>query len=105
LSTLGVQTNIRLNHKAGKRLLPKNDGSGDYDYYMCKDCYLLFITVKSVNKLIDIGFSPKRLKIVYCERLNNTMDVLSPPIVTDLYLSNGKRDKAVTVQILLHFMR
>jgi hypothetical protein len=37
--------------------------------------------------------------------LNNTMDVLSPPIVTDLYLSNGKRDKAVTVQILLHFMR
>jgi ribonucleoside-diphosphate reductase subunit M2 len=70
LSTLGVQTNIRLNHKAGKRLLPKNDGSGDYDYYMCKDCYVLYITGKSVNKLADIGFLPKRLNLVYCERLN-----------------------------------
>ena len=75
LTTLGIQTNIRLNHKAEKRLMPKNDGTGDYDYYMCKDCYILYITGKSVNKLIDIGFSPKRLNILYCERLNNTMDV------------------------------
>jgi len=75
LTTLGIQTNIKLNHKAEKRLMPKNDGSGDYDYYMCKDCYILYITGKSVNKLIDIGFSPKRLKVLYCERLNNTMDV------------------------------
>jgi ribonucleoside-diphosphate reductase subunit M2 len=75
LTTLGINTNIRLNHKAEKRLMPKNDGSGDYDYYMCKDCYILYITGKSVNKLIDIGFSPKRLKVLYCERLNNTIDV------------------------------
>lgn len=75
LTTLGIQTNIRLNHKSEKRLMPKNDGSGDYDYYMCKDCYVLYITGKSVNKLIDIGFSPKRLNILYCERLNNAMDV------------------------------
>jgi ribonucleotide reductase beta subunit family protein with ferritin-like domain len=75
LTTLGIQTNIKLNHKAAKRLLPKNDGSGDHDYYMCKDCYVLYITGKSVNKLIELGFSPKRLKIIYCNRLNNTMDV------------------------------
>ena len=75
LTTLGIQTNIKLNHKAEKRLMPKNDGTGDYDYYMCKDCYILYITGKSVNKLIDIGFSPKRLNVLYCERLNNTMDV------------------------------
>lgn len=75
LTTLGIQTNIKLNHKAEKRLMPKNDGTGDYDYYMCKDCYVLYITGKSVNKLIDIGFSPKRLNVLYCERLNNTMDV------------------------------
>ena len=84
LTTLGIQTNIRLNHKAGKRLMPKNDGTGDYDYYMCKDCYLLFITGKSVNKLIDIGFSPKRPKIVYCERLNNTMDVTERIKITNI---------------------
>ena len=75
LTTLGIQTNIKLNHKAEKRLLPKNDGSGEYAYYMCKNCYILYITGKSVNKLIDIGFTPKRLNILYCERLNDTMDV------------------------------
>ena len=31
--------------------------------------------------------------------------LLSPDIVTDLYLSNGLRDKAVTVQVLLIFRR
>jgi len=75
LTTLGIQTNIKLNHKAEKRLLPKNDGSGEYDYYMCKDCYVLYISGKSVNKLIELGFSPKRLKIKYCERLNETIDI------------------------------
>ena len=75
LTTLGIQTNVKLNHKAEKRLMPKNDGTGDYDYYMCKDCYVLYITGKSVNKLIELGFSPKRLNILYCERLNNTMEV------------------------------
>lgn len=33
------------------------------------------------------------------------MTLLSEPIVTDLYMSNGTRDKAVTVRILLRFMR
>lgn len=33
------------------------------------------------------------------------MKLLSPEIVTDLYLSNGTRDKAVTVRVLLTFMR
>ena len=75
LTTLGIQTNIRLNHKGEKRLMPKNDGSGDYDYYMCKECYILYITSKSINKLIDIGFSPKSLKLLYCECLNNTIEV------------------------------
>ena len=34
-----------------------------------------------------------------------TMTLLSPPIVTDLYMSNGTRDKAVTVRVMLYFMR
>lgn len=33
------------------------------------------------------------------------LTLLSPPIVTDLYYSNGSRDKAVTVRVLLKFMR
>ena len=74
-TTLGINANIKLNHKAEKRLMPKNDGTGDYDFYNCKDCYILYITTKSVNKLIEIGFSPKRLNLIYCERLNNTKEV------------------------------
>lgn len=34
-----------------------------------------------------------------------TLTLLSPPIVTDLYMSNGTRDKAVTVRVMLYFMR
>ena len=70
LTTLGVQTNIKLNHLSEKRLLPKNDGTGEYDYYMCEDCFVLYITGRDVNNLITLGFSPKRLKVFYCERLN-----------------------------------
>jgi len=74
LTTLGIQTNIKLNDKSEKRIMPKNDGTGDYDYYMCNNCYFLYISGKSVNKLMDIGFSPKLLNVMYCERLN-TIDV------------------------------
>jgi hypothetical protein len=34
-----------------------------------------------------------------------TLTLLSPPIVTDLYMSNGARDKAATVRVTLYFMR
>lgn len=71
LTTMGILSNIKLNHKSEKRLLPKNDGTGEYTYYNCKDCFVLYITIKDVNKLISIGFCPKRLNILYCERINN----------------------------------
>jgi ribonucleotide reductase beta subunit family protein with ferritin-like domain/intein/homing endonuclease len=75
LTTLGIQSNIKLNHNAQQKLMPKNDGTGEYGYYMCKECYILYITCKSANKLIELGFAPKRLQVLYCDRLNNTMDV------------------------------
>ena len=71
LTTMGILSNIKLNHKSEKRLLPKNDGTGEYAYYNCKDCFVLYITIKDVNKLILQGFCPKRLNILYCERINN----------------------------------
>jgi ribonucleotide reductase beta subunit family protein with ferritin-like domain len=69
LSTIGIHSNLNLFRKACKTLLPKNDGSGDYAYYNCKDCYILYISTINVSKLISLGFSPKRLKVIYCERL------------------------------------
>lgn len=35
----------------------------------------LYITGNSVNKLIDLGFSPKRLQVLYCPTLNNCMEL------------------------------
>lgn len=35
----------------------------------------------------------------------NELILISPEIVTDLYLSNGTREKAVTVKVVLTFMR
>jgi ribonucleotide reductase beta subunit family protein with ferritin-like domain len=74
LTTLGIQSNISLNHKEEMRLLPKNDGSGENAFYQCKECHVLYITGRSVNILMDLGFSPKRLKLEYCERLNNCVE-------------------------------
>ena len=34
-----------------------------------------------------------------------TMTLVSPDIVTDLYLANGTRSKAVTVRVTLYFSR
>jgi len=74
LTTLGIISSIKLNHKAERRLMPKNDGTGDNAYYNCKDCFVLYITGKSVNKLIDLGYSPKRLQVLYCARLNDSVE-------------------------------
>jgi ribonucleotide reductase beta subunit family protein with ferritin-like domain len=74
LTTLGIISSIKLNHKAERRLMPKNDGTGKYAYYNCKNCYVLYINGKSVNKLIDLGYSPKRLQVLYCTRLNESVE-------------------------------
>ena len=69
LTTLGIQSYINMFRKACKKMLPKNDGSGEYGLYNCKDCYCLYISSGGVSKLISLGFSPKRIKPVYCERM------------------------------------
>lgn len=65
LSSLGVNANISLNHKAAKKELP--DGKGGSDFYDCKDCYVLYISAKDTCTLLENGFSPKRLK-VFCNK-------------------------------------
>ena len=51
LTTLGIHSNLSL---------PKNDGSGEY----CQDCFTLYISCYSVNKLMEIGFKTHRLDII-----------------------------------------
>ena len=68
LTTMSITTTLKCAALERKALLPKNDGSGEYMLYNCKEIYVLYISGTSVNKLIQLGFSPKRLQVVLCER-------------------------------------
>lgn len=61
LTTLGINTNIKIASDERKTLLP--DGKGGKKEYDCKKCYVIYITIDSVNKLVNLGFNPKRLLI------------------------------------------
>lgn len=71
LTTMSITTTLKCAALERKTLLPKNDGTGDYMLYNCKEIYVLYISGTFVNKLIQMGFSPKRLKVLLCERLVN----------------------------------
>jgi ribonucleoside-diphosphate reductase subunit M2 len=77
LTTLGIQTIIKFNNNIRK--LPNLTDNDKIDFheskeYFDKDCYALYITNKTVNKLIEMGFSPKRVKVIYSELLNNSLE-------------------------------
>jgi ribonucleotide reductase beta subunit family protein with ferritin-like domain len=63
LTTLNIQSSISTQY-----LMNKYNNSKDA---VCQNLNVLYINGKNVNKLIYIGFSPKKLKILYCERLNH----------------------------------
>jgi ribonucleotide reductase beta subunit family protein with ferritin-like domain len=69
LTTMGILSNLKKQKDACQTLLPKNDGTGEYDYYNCKECYIIYISTVAVSKLMNIGFSPNRLKLQTCERI------------------------------------
>jgi hypothetical protein len=62
------------------------------------------------NKNLEILNTTNGSVTNYTYRVNDvgyprTMELLSPPIVTDLYMSNGSRNNSVTVRVTLYFMR
>ena len=46
--------------------LPKNDGTNEYKQYHCKKLWRLLIASNQLQKLLTLGFSPKRLSIEVC---------------------------------------
>ena len=69
-----------------------------------------FVNLSLYDKNLEILNTTNGAVTNYTYRANDvgyprTLTLLSPPIVTDLYMSNGTRDKAATVRITLHFMR
>lgn len=60
LSTLGIDSSIRLNRDEGYRLLPTHKNN-EYTNYLCKKCYCLYISCFNTVKLYNLGFRPKRV--------------------------------------------
>ncbi len=61
INTLGVDCKINIMHLKKERLLP--DGKGGMALFDCQDTYRLIISAYNLQKLVDIGFNPKRLVI------------------------------------------
>ena len=61
LQTLGVESKVSLNKKAGVTLLPKNDGTGDYAEYKTQEIHRLLINGNSLYKLHNLGLTCHRL--------------------------------------------
>lgn len=62
LHTMGVHSKVSTMHKEGEYRLMPNGKGGKSEYY-CQPVYRILIGIEGVGKLVDLGFSPKRLKI------------------------------------------
>ena len=67
LQTCGISSIVSINMNERKVKLPKNNNSGEYKEYDCKKLWRLLIASKQLQKLLTLGFSPKRLNIEICE--------------------------------------
>jgi hypothetical protein len=72
-----------------------------YPNYMMKEYDKMVVSNPFVGTVTNYSFETNAQGVNYSTKLI----LLSPEIVSDLYLSNGMRDKAVTVRIVLTFMR
>lgn len=64
LTTLGIHTNLKQIEDEKEVTLPNNDGTVKYKDNNCKKLYELYISCVNVRKLMEIGFNPKRLKVI-----------------------------------------
>jgi len=61
LQTSGVNPKVTMMHNGNKRLMP--DSNRNLKEYECKSLYRLLLTSYDLQKMVKIGFSPKRLII------------------------------------------
>ena len=66
LQTCGIGSIISLSRDKRKTYLPKNDGSNEYKKFDCKKLWRLLVASNQLQKLLELGFSPKRLIIESC---------------------------------------
>ena len=83
LQTCGLNSIVRLNMCERRSELPKNDGSGEYREYDCKNIWRLLIASNQLQHLLALGFSPKRLKIYKCEYQRSANKFISVQKIVD----------------------
>lgn len=106
LQTIGITSTFSLSRKKGKFNLP--NGKGGLKYYDCNPTYRLNIDARGLMKLIDVGFSPKRLDISEArlpKRINNAyvkiVDVVDNEEYDDTYcFTEPKENKGIFEGVL-----
>ena len=61
LQTCGINPKVTLARNAGKHMLP--DSNRNLKEYNCKTVYRLLVSSVDLQKIVNLGFTPKRLKI------------------------------------------
>lgn len=107
LQTIGITSTFSLTRKKGKFNLP--NGKGGEKLYDCNPQYRLNIDAISLMKLIELGFSPKRLDISGArmpKRVNNPyikiIDVVDNEEYDDTYcFTEPKENKGIFEGVLM----
>ena len=89
LQTCGISSIVSLNMNERNVKLPKNDGTNEYREYKCKKLWRLLIASNQLQKLLTLGFSPKRLSIEVCNYQRSANKFISIQKVVD----NNRIDK------------
>lgn len=87
LQTCGVACKVMLNMKERKSYLP--NGKGGMDFYDAKELWRILIGSNDLQKLVDLGFSPKRLIINKHTPQRNATQFVKVDKISD----NGEVDK------------
>lgn len=96
LTTLGVYSSIKCVRDVCTQLFP--DGNGGFNEYNCQPVYCLYITQYYVNKLEEVGFSPKRLQlnttnsITQNKQLIRVISVIDTLIDSETYCFNEPKN-------------
>ena len=87
LQTCGIASKVTLNMNERLSYLP--DGKGDMEYYKSKKLWRILIGSNDLQKLVELGFSPKRLII----NKHNPQRNASQFVKISKIMDNGEVDK------------
>lgn len=87
LQTCGITSKVTVN--MDKRIASLPDGRGGYKNYDCKKLWRLLIASNELQKLVQLGFSPKRLII----NTNTPQRNATHFVKIDKIINNNRKDK------------